>query len=699
MVERMIRTTCGICQIGCGILAYLSEGRVVKVEGDPSHPLNKGSLCPKGKASLEYLYHPDRLRQPLKRVGERGEGKWCRIDWEEALDIITRKMVESKEKYGPESVAFIRGAAKGLQDEYFARFANVFGSPNITSMAHVCFIPRKTASFITYGFYAIPDLDHPPKCIVVWGENVSETLHHVYSRIKEAVKKGSKLIVIDPYKNDTAKMADLWIRLKPGTDLPLALGMLRVIIENSLYDSNFVENYTTGFDELKKSILKYSLDKISNATWVPPEKIIELARLYAQNKPACIQWGNGIDHHTTNFQTSRAICILRAITGNLGIPGGELQWLLPPLIERGSPLFSLYDLIPNEIRQKRITGGQTFLPGLFYALPQAVIDSIHTGSPYQIRCAFIQGCNPLLSYPNAKKVFLGLKKLDFIVVSDIFMTPSSFIADIVLPSATYLEFDSIVSPPYSIPVVSIQQKVVRIPNCHSDYEILRDLAERMGLGQFFWKTEEECLDFILKPAGISFEEFRNIIILEGTKQYRAYYQKGFETPSRKVEIYSQRLKEGGFDPIPEWKDKEEEVCVSSIEPDEKYPFLFTSWKRAPFRHSGGRQIYSLREIHSEPQVLIHPEAAKRWGIEEGDQVAIETEKGKIVQRALLNEEFDPRVIGVDYGWWFPESSPNSIFRWEESNINILIDDKPPYGRELGTPILRGLKCKIYKNHS
>jgi anaerobic selenocysteine-containing dehydrogenase len=695
MKESIVRTTCGICQIGCGVLAYVSDDRVLRIEGDPDHPLNKGKLCPKGMASLEYLYHPDRLKQPLKRVGRRGEGKWSPINWDEAFDIIARRLIESKERYGAESVVFMRGAAKGLQDDYLTRFANVFGSPNITSMSHVCFIPRKTASTMTYGFYATPDLDYPPKCIIVWGENVSETLHHVYFRIKKAVENGAKLIVIDPYKNEIAEMAHMWVRLKPGSDLPLALSMLNVMVEESLYDSYFVEHHTIGFEELKNHVMKYSPEKITDITWVPPEVIKEMARVYARNKPACIQWGNGIDHDVANFQTARAICIMRAITGNIGIPGGELQWSAPPILERGFPLFSLYESIPNEVRQKRITGGEGLLPGLFYALPQAVIEAIHTGHPYPIRCAFIQGCNPLLSYPNAKRVYQALQKLDFLVVSDMFMTPTSFFADIVLPVTTYLEFDSIVSPPYSLAVASVQQKVTRFQNCRSDYEILRDLAEKMDLGEFFWKTEEECLDFILKPAGITFDEFRKIAILEGTKQHRTYQQKGFETPSKKAEVYSHRLKEEGFNPLPEW-DKKGRRDSDSKEPNERYPFLFTTWKRAPFRHSGGKQISSLRGIHSEPQVIIHPETAKKLGIEDGDQVCIETEMGKIIQKASMNKEIDPRMVGVDYGWWFPERGPLAIFGWDESNVNVIIDDGAPYGKELGTPNLRGLICKIYK---
>jgi anaerobic selenocysteine-containing dehydrogenase len=694
MEDRTVKTTCGICQIGCGVLAHVADGRVTKIEGDPDNPLNQGKLCPKGMASLEYLYHPDRIRQPLKAVGKRGEGKWSPISWDEALDLIASRLMESKKRYGPESVVFMRGAAKGLQDDYLTRFANAFGSPNITSMAHVCFVPRKTASAMTYGFYAIPDLDYPPKCVIVWGENASETLHHVDSRIMKAVKNGATLIVIDPYRNEIAESAQTWVRLRPGSDLAFALGMLNVIIEESLHDPYFVEHHTTGYEELKNHIQQYSPEKMSDVTWVPPKVIREVARIYAKNRPACIQWGNGIDHSVSNFQTARAICILRAITGNLGIPGGELKWSPPPILERGAPTFSLYERIPPAVRQKRITGEENLLPILFYALPQAVIETMLSGSPYAIRCAYVQGCNPLLTYPNVKKVYQALEKLNFLVVSDMFMTPTALLADLVLPAVTYLEFDSIVAPPYSLSVATVQQQVTSIHDCRSDYRILQGLAAKMGLGESFWETEEECLDSILSPAGITFKEFRDIAVLQGTKRYRTHQGEGFPTPSKKVEFFSQKLKECGFDPFPTWHEQGGRLATSEC--SEEYPMLFTTWKRAPFRHSGGRQIGSLREMHPEPLVFIHPETAKQIGVEEGDQVWIETEIGRITQQVTVNEEIDSRVALLDYGWWFPEEGEASFYGWEKSNVNMLISDSPPYGKEMGTPTLRGLRCRIYK---
>ena len=685
----MIRTTCGICQIGCGAIAHVSEGRVTRIEGDPDHPLNKGRLCPKGYASLEYLYHPDRLRKPLKRVGGRGEGKWAAIDWDEALSTIADQLAGARADTGPESVVFIRGAAKGLQEDYLTRFANLFGSPNITAMSHVCFVPRRAASLLTYGYFAIPDIDYPPQCIIVWGENVSETLHHVYDRIMKAVHDGACLIVIDPFHSHIAAKANLWIRLKPGSDLALALGMLHVIIRDNLFDTNFVEKYTAGFEELKAHVAPYTPEVVGEMCWIPSETVEKAARLYGGGGPAGIQWGNGIDHSIHNFQTSRAISMLRAVTGNLGVPGGELDWQPPPIMGRGSVEFSLHDRIPPDMRSRRLLGGNTMLPTMFYALPQAVIEAMITGNPYPVKKAFIQGCNPLLTYPDARKVYRALKGLDFMVVTDLFMTPTAALADIVLPVTTYLEFDSIVTAPYSLAVTSVQQTVTKVPECRSDYQILSGLARRLGFGESFWEKEEACLDYILEPAGITFAEFKQIAVLEGRPQYRTYVRKGFSTPSGKAEFVSERLKAWGFDPLPIYKE-------DPGKRDENFPLLLTSGKNAPFRHSGGRQIGSLRKLAKEPLVVLHPETARNYAIEEGALVTIETSKGRITQKAMFNKKIDPRVIYADFAWWFPEEGPLSLYGWDGANLNIIVGDELPYGKEMGTPSLRAIPCRIAK---
>ena len=683
-----IKTTCGICQIGCGVLATVSDGRVTKVAGDPDHPLNKGVLCPKGLASLEYLYHPQRLRQPMKRIGKRGEGKWETISWEDAIDLTGKSLAIIKDRFGPEAIAFMRGAAKGVQDELLARFANLLGSPNFLSMGYVCFIPRHHASMLTYGHFPIPDIDHPSKTIIIWGENTSETLFHVNARILKAQKNGARIIVIDPVTTDDVRKADLWLRIKPGTDLALALGMVHVIIEESLYDKPFVDQHTVGFDLLWSVVEEYTPEFVSKLTSVPAKTIQEAARLYAQEKPSIIQWGNGIDHSPDNVQTARAICILRAITGNLGIPGGEIEWSKPSILPRGSNAFSLHERVPPEVRQRRLTGNEILLPNVFYALQQNVLDAMIEGNPHPVRAGYVQGSNPLLSYPNAKKTYKALMGLDFLAVSDMFLTPTAALADIVLPSVMYLEFDSIVAPPYSLPVVSVQQKVTRIPDCRSDFEVLSALARKIGFGDDFWSTDEECLNMILEPSGLTFQALKDTGYLEGTKEYRRFEHKAFATPSGKVEIYSQRLKDWGFDPLPVYREP-----VINADPD--YPLVLTTTKRTPYRHSGGKQVPSLRKLHPEPIVLINPVTGKKNGIDNGSWIIIETNLGKITQKAAFDPAIDPGTICADYGWWSPESQEQSLFGWQDSNVNILIDDCAAVGKEMGTPQLRGIPCRIH----
>lgn len=690
--QQIIKSTCGICQIGCGILVHLINGEVVKIEGDPESVLNKGVICPKGKATLEYLNHPNRLLRPLKRMGKRGGGKWQPIEWDEALNTVARELANTRDQYGAESVAFLRGASKGLQDDYLTKFANIFGSPNITSMAHICFIPRRNASLITYGFYAIPDFGFSPECILVWGANLYENLHHVYYRVENAQKNGAKLIVVDPRKIKEAEAAELWLRLSPGSDLALVLGMLHVIINEGLYDKNFVEQWTLGFSELQKHVQDYPPSKVADITWLPAEAIIQAARIYATSKSSCIQWGNSIDQGINSFQTARALCILRAITGNLEVPGGELKWGKIPLLERGSPTFNLQNNISPAMRERRITADEKLIPMAFYALPQGIFKAILDGDPYFIRSAYIHGCNSLLSYSNAKNVYKALNKLNFLAVSDMFMTPTAALADIVLPVATFLEFNSIVTPPYSLPVASIQQRVTRIGECRSDFEIMSGLAQRLGYGEHFKDSEEEVLDHILKPAGLTFDEFRKIGALIGTKQYRTYKTEGFNTSSGKVELYSKQLEEWGFDPLPVYYEPPDNASAHASE----YPLIMTSGKSLYYRHSGGRQIASLRNMCPQPITYVNTQTAEKLNINNGDWIYIETLRGKIKQRAILADDLDPKVVWINPCWWFPEKEAVNLYGWEKSNINILTNDSPPFNKEMGSVNLRGLRCKIYK---
>jgi len=692
---KVINSTCRICTVGCGILIHTDDGQVIKVEGDPASPINQGVLCPKGLASVEYLYHPDRLRQPLKRRGKRGEGKWQPISWDEALDAVTGELIRVKDRYGAPSVVFIRGSFKGsYQEEFLGRLANLYGSPNIVSTSHMCHVPRHYASVLTYGFWAMPDFDYPPASIVVWGANLAETRHNAYLRLVEAAQHGAKIMVIDPRKIKGVDRADLWLKPRPGSDLALALAMINVIINEDLFDADFVANWTTGFDQLREHVQDYPPQKVAEITWIDAETIKEAARFYATNKPGVIIWGNALDHTLNSFQAARAVCILRAITGNVGRPGGDQRWGQLPVLRHGSPELNLPEKISPEVRQLRIAQEEEMLPIFFTALPSGILRAIQSGEPYPVRAAYVQGCNPLLIYSNAREVYSALMELDFLAVADMFMTPTAALADIVLPAATYLECDGIVTPPDDSAAL-VQQQVTRAGECRSDYEIVRDLAVRLGLGEHFWDTEQQCLDFIMAASGLSFNEFRKIGVLAGSKQYRFYQSQGFSTPSGKVELYSSQLKEWGFDPLPIYYEPPE-TPYSAPELAREYPLLLTTWKSAQYRHSEGRQIASLRQSHPDPTVYIHTQTAAELGIVDDDWVYIETRRGRITQRARLTADIDSRLVVADYGWWFPEDGPDELYGWAKSNVNVLTDDQPPSSREIGSPNLRGMVCRVVK---
>jgi anaerobic selenocysteine-containing dehydrogenase len=691
----VVNTACDLCSQYCGVLVHIKDGKVTSVAGNPDSPINKGMLCLKGKASLEYLYHPDRLKRPLRRIDERGNGKWEEISWDEALDCVAREFIKARDKDGAESVAVIRGARRGLQDDYMTRFANAFGTPNIVSASYVCSVPRKTASLLTCGYNTpCPDYEYPPACLVVWAANLPEAAFGDYIKATEALKKGTKLMVIDPIRTELAKKANLWLQLRPGSDLALALAMINVIVKQELFDKAFVRDWTVGFDQLKAHVQSYSPEKAEEITWVPAGKIIEAARFYALNKPASIRWGNGIDQGVNSFQTARAISILRAITGNLGVPGGELKWSRLAWPTASGPQMSLQNNIAMDKRQRRLGAGH-MLPIMFFALPQLITRAILEESSPPTHVIYVQSSNPILTQSHAQETYAAFKKVDFVVVADMFMTPTAALADIVLPvGGTYLEFDSLCESSY-YPIVQVQQKVAQIGECWPDYKILSELAKKLGLGNYFWDSEEECLNAILKPTGLTFEDFRKIGILSCTKQYRGYEVGGFETPSGKVEIYSKRLKEWGFDPLPAYYEPTE-TPISAPEVVKDYPLVFTNWKSLAYRHSQGRQISSLRKSHPDPVVAIHPETASKLGIRDGDWVYIETKRGRIKQKATLISSVDPRVVAIDYGWWFPEKGQSELYGWKESNVNVLTDNKPPYNREMGSTSLRGGLCKVYK---
>jgi len=336
---RWVKTHCArMDHGGCGLLAGVKDNKIVSVKGDPDGLLNKGYVCAKGIASPDRLTHPDRLKHPLKRVGKRGEGKWKRISWQEALSETAENLNNIKEKYGAKGVAFGVGMPKGLEHFVLIRLANIFGSPNIIASQDVCHAPREITGVHTCGFYPVANLHHKSKLVLLWASNITSTNEEgeINSMLLEQLKHGTELVVVDPRKIDLVKKAKKWVQLRPGTDHALALGLLNVIIEELLYDKDFVEKWTHGFDELADHVKTYTPEKVSEITWASPDIIRDTARLYATSKPAVIQWGNPIEHTIHTFDTTRALICLMAVCGNLDVPGGNVNAKDPKIIGPGA---------------------------------------------------------------------------------------------------------------------------------------------------------------------------------------------------------------------------------------------------------------------------------------------------------------------------------------------------------------------------
>lgn len=693
--ERLVKTACTMCKSCCGILVRMSGDRILGIEGDPDNPINRGKLCINGLCALEYLSSPDRLKYPLRRVGERGGGKWERISWDDALGEVAEALTQAKNNYGAESVLIAKGSAMGPEDDIVMRFANAFGTPNVSTPAFVCYVPTVTASLFTYGLTGPAprgDYDGVPACILVWAANTKETDPPVFWDTVRALDKGAKLVVIDPRRIELCTRADIWVQPRPGTDLALALGMINVIVNEDLWDREFVGNWAIGFDELKAHVQNYPPEKVAPITWVDAQVIRKTARFFATNKPACVQWGNGLEHNINSFQMGRAMWMLIALTGNLGVPGGNVQFESRGLLPRGSPAYTLSSLVPSDLRNNTVSAQAGMLPVAKHILHRDIARAILEEDPYPIRAAFFQSCNPLLGFVNSRKMHEAIKKLDFVVVSDYFITPTAALADVLLPVATYLESDGVSAQPNG-PVAQIQQKVADFGECWSDIKIVNELAKKCGLREYFWENEAECYDAILKPIGITFEDLKKIGTFSSRPKYGSY-ESAFKTPSGKIELYSDRLKKWGFDPLPAYYEPPE-TPYSDPELAKEYPLILTSGKSAVYKHSMGRQIAGLRTHHPEPIIDIHPETADRLGIEEGDRVYIETKRGRIIQKARLSSELDPRVVFVDYDWWFPEKGPSSLFDWEKSNVNVITGCDLPTNREMGSATLRGFLCKVY----
>lgn len=788
------------CHGGCGILAHVKNGKLTKIEGNPDHPWNQGRLCARVLAMTQYIDHPDRLRFPVKRAGKRGEGKWERITWNEAFDLIEKKMTKIREEYGPESVIFNVGTGRDIYP-WVCLLAYAYGSPNVMFglSGQACYGPRLAAVATVQGDFAVYDAaqwfpdryEDPrykvPECMIIWGYNIHATCpDNTFGHwIIDLMKKGTKIICVDPRLSWFGSRAKHHLRLRPGTDSALVMGFLNTIISENLHDQAFVSRWTnaahlvrndtgkllresdlltngtranfvawdekkgrpvvwdttevgyrdgdaapalsgqceitlqsgetvschTVWDAFLKELQQYPLEKVEEITGVPAEEIRKAAMFYAKSKPAGIHWGVAVDMTPALTPLVTGITMLWALTGNLDVPGGNVFARFAfDVVPYALPGTKGAIRLRTEEQDKPRIGRDRFMPlEKFYWRCQTdmTLDQMLTGEPYPIKGMWIQTAGIMQGLGmDPKRWKKGLENLDFIVAVDLFHTPTTQYADVVLPAGTFLEKDSFRS--WWVPLQSIN-KVLKVDECLSDPEINFELARRFD-PDFEFETLHDLYDNILKPSGLTFEELQAqgwAYPPEGSSScpyhrhekglLRPDKKPGFRTPTGLFEIYATLREESGLEPFPH---HEEPPFTPVSRPDlaEEYPLILSTGRRSPaFFHTEHRNIPWLRDIDPDPVVEIHPETAAANGIGHGEWIWVENWMGRVRYKAKVTPVVPEWMIMAAHGWWFPEkkAAEPSLYGMWETNVNQLIPMNQHGKDGMGAPIKHSM-CKIYK---
>jgi len=673
--------------------AHVDSGKLITVSGIPNHLVSNGGLCAKGLSAVEYEYDRRRLKKPLLRKGERRGGNWQGLSWDEALEIISNKLRHFKAEFGAESVVWHRGSAPGWGTNWdlVKRFMNAFGSPNISSPDHLCHTPREIGHQYTYGLLPVADYENA-KLIILWGFNpVNTALPSIGRAVLDAVERGSKLIVIDPRFTTMASKADIFLQPRPGSDGALALGMLNQIIQEGLYDKEFVEKWGYRFENLRAFVKKYTPAKVSQLTWVASDKIREVAGIYGTVRPAVLESQNGLDQHTNVTQTARAIAILQAITGNLDVPGGHV--FVPHIPTRD---LRLKEKLQTTLKQTKSISKHPLYFGAKGVSTPDLLDAIDSSVPYPIKALIIQGSGIIGAVSDENAVRETLKKVEFIVVHDQYMTAAAEIADIVLPAATFLEYTHIRTengfPHANAHTIALSNKVVEpLGESRSDPRFIFELARKLGYERYFpWKSEEELVDYELEPLGLTIDQLKKHpegMSIPANRDAIKYEKVGFGTPTGKVEFYSETFERLGYNPLPEFQEPAE-TPFSRPDLVEEYPLICgTGLKLQQFTQGRFVNLASLKAIRPHPFVEIHCETAKQLGIEDDDWVFVESPRGRIRVKAKLSLGVHPSVVFVSYGWGQPYAHGQSA--------NILTDGQArcPISSATGN---RSFLCKVYK---
>ncbi len=724
----------------CGVKLYVKDGKLVKIEGDENDPITHGRLCPRCLTMVEWMYNPARLQFPMKRdPAKRGDADaWERITWDEAYALIKEKFDYVKETWGVETFTVFEGTGRdaGIMGTEIAQ--NVFGSPNYATplSGFACYQPRNTATMSVLGAYypemdygaGLPEgMDDPqfvvPEIMVMWGKyplvsNGDGLFGHA---VIDLMKRGAKIISVDPRVTWLSTRSEWHLRLRPGTDTAMSMAWLNVIINEDLYDHEFVEYWCYGFDQLKEAVAEMTPEKAAEITGVDADIIRGAARCYATAKPASIAWGLAIDMNWNGIQCGHCILALMAITGNIDTPGGQIVGgseadspetedvpsfdaeasatdNINDAFQQGGETSTFYWLMEGWNRmepelQNKIIGKEEFplfVGSLSVAQSDMVFDAITKGEPYQLRMVWIHTSN----FSNCMgaepdKWIEGMKNnVYFTFATDLVMTPTyQACADLVLPVALSPEHNSVTFPHYGMTNISIRatnKALEPLGECRDDKQICCDLGNYLGVDVFkerYHTTEDWILykrlfnrrpfetlaENVYEKPGYEYKKFEKGLL-------RGDRKPGFTTASGRVELYSTMFEMSGESPLPFFQEPRYSP-VSDPEYAEKYPFVLTTGARETvFFHSEGREIPYLREINPNPLLEINPADAEAKGIVNGQWVEIVNHCGQAKFKAKVTPAVRQGVLMAQHGWWFPEMDAHgdSPYGMKKTQLNTLV---------------------------
>ncbi|PZR36693.1 molybdopterin-dependent oxidoreductase [Caulobacter segnis] len=712
------KTLCATCDIACSVVSEVVDGRVVRVRSS-DNPIFRDNICIKGIAAPKGFAHPNRIRRPLKRVGERGSGQWQEVGWDEAMADIAARLKAIVAQHGPEAWAVSTSQWNtGTDHGLGRRLMNHVGSPNWISGVALCAGNTAAINRLTYGWYPMADFSST-NCIVLFGHNPKrDSWVPVHNQIQRAKARGAKLIVLDPRRSENAEQADIWLPLKAGTDTVMLFGWLRVILDEGLYDHDFVAKWTIGFEDLKARVQEWPIERVAAVTGCEAEMIRAAARIYAQG-PSIIPWTPITDMQRNSTSAIRLQSILRAICGNLDVPGGEVLHGFNPMIvseseiemhhvldeaqkakQLGSdthPAFTYRGQAPLLDACERVWGHRyaNQVTGCFMANPSATFRAMAGEGAYPVKAFFALGNNTLMSFANMPLIHRALLNQDLIVVHEQFMTPTAQLADYVMPADSWLERPWMMDGYGWVSIYRPSQKAMEPPEeCRSTFDFWRTLAAAMDMPQVVpWKTIEDFYDWRLDKVGMGFEEFAETYDIYAPKPaFRKYEKTGFATPSGKVELKSSILEGLGFDPLPYFR----------FDPDmtDDYPLkMFTGVREGEYFQTGGRHIPELRERCPEPVLFVSPKLAASLGVAEDEWVQVSNPTGKIHMKVGVRDSMPDDLVRIPHGWWKPEMPQGGETlsgALKYSDAMLCPDDEDYLDREQGIPHLKGIPCRIDK---